>query len=97
MWLIIVSIRDDTNPFVKRIKNNVISLYEKWEKKKKKKTKDPYVKGLPRKVVLDTSRGMNIKPWMEENMADTQFVVKQSHMNTPICTTFFIPMACGSA
>jgi len=36
MWLIIVSIRDDTNPFVKRIKNNVISLYEKWEKKEKK-------------------------------------------------------------
>jgi len=36
MWLIIVSIRDDTNPFVKRIKNNVISLYEKWEKEEKK-------------------------------------------------------------
>jgi len=36
MWLIIVSIRDDTNPFVKRIKNNVISLYEKWEKKERK-------------------------------------------------------------
>jgi len=54
------------------------------------------VKGLPTKVVLDTSRGVNLKPWVEENMAVTQFVVKRSHMNTPICTTFFIPMTCGS-
>jgi len=53
------------------------------------------VKGLPRKVFVDMSRGMNLKLWVEENMVDTQFVVKQSHMNTPICTTFFIPMACG--
>jgi len=30
-------------------------------------------------------------------MVDTQFVVKRSHVNTLICTTFFIPMACGSA
>jgi hypothetical protein len=37
MRLIIVSIRDDTNPFVKRIKNNVISLYEKWEKEEEEK------------------------------------------------------------
>jgi len=88
--------RDDTNPFVKGTKNNVISLYEKWEKGKKN-TYDPYVKGLSRKVVLDTSRGMNIKPWVEENTVDTQFVVKRSRMDTPICTTFFIPMACGSA
>jgi len=28
VWLTIVSIRDDTNPFMKRIKNNSISLYE---------------------------------------------------------------------
>jgi len=55
------------------------------------------MKGLSREVVLDTSRGMNRKPWVEENMVDTQFVVKWSHMNTPIYTTSFIPMACGSA
>jgi len=87
--------RDDTNPFVKGTKNNVISLYEKWEKKKK--IKNPYVKGLFRKVVLDTSRGMNLKPWVEENMVDTQFVVNRSDMNTPICTIFFIYTVCGSA
>jgi hypothetical protein len=34
MWLIIVSIRGGTNPFLKGAKNNVISLYEKWEKEK---------------------------------------------------------------
>jgi len=37
MRLIIVSMRDDTNLFVKETKNNVISLYEKWEKGKNKK------------------------------------------------------------
>jgi len=35
MPLIILSMRDDTNPFVKGIKNNVISLQEKWEKEEK--------------------------------------------------------------
>jgi len=62
---------------------------------KRKNKNNPYVKGFPRKVFLDTSRGMNLKLWVKENMVDTQFVVKRSHMNTPICTTFFIPMACG--
>jgi len=32
-----MSIRDDTHPSMKRIKNNVISLYEKWEKKEEEK------------------------------------------------------------
>ena len=41
------------------IKNDVISLeYVKSEKN----LADPFTKGLPRKVVLDTSRGMGLKP-----------------------------------
>lgn len=41
------------------IKNGVISIeYVKSEKN----LVDPFTKGLPRKVVLDTSRGMDLKP-----------------------------------
>jgi len=82
--------RDDTNPFVKELKI-MLSYYMRSDIKKKIK------KRLPMKVVLHTSRGMSLKPQVEKNMVDTQFVVKRSHMNTPICTTFFIPMAYGSA
>ena len=50
------------------LKNGVISLeYVRSEKNQA----GPFTKGLPRKFVLDTSRGMGLTPRVEENMVDT--------------------------
>lgn len=62
--------------------NIVLSHYMRSEKiKNKNEIEDPFMKGSTRKVVLDTSTGMGLKPWVEDNMVDAQFVVKQNHMN----------------
>jgi len=59
----------------KSLKLSYLTIREVRIEKIKLKIEDPFVKGLPRKVVLDMSRGMGLKPQVEKNMVDTQFVV----------------------